>query len=207
MIKKRIVVLASGGGTDLQSIIDAWQNGEINGDIVGVISNNPGAYALERARLAGIKAVSVDYKSYGSVGEYNEELLRELKVLSPDLIVLAGYIKILPGEITREYTNRIINIHPALIPSFCGEGWYGIHVHEGVKASGVKLTGATVHFVDELADHGAIILQESVPVYYEDTPEEIQSRVLEIEHKMLPKAVALFCEDRLEVIGSRVKVK
>ena len=207
MIKKRVVVLASGGGTDLQSIIDAWQIGNINADMVGVISNNPGAYALERARLAGINDICVDYKSYSSACEYNEELLRVLKGLSPDLIVLAGYIKILPKEITGEYVNRIINIHPALIPSFCGEGWYGIHVHEGVKESGVKLTGATVHFVDELADHGAIILQESVPVYYEDTPEEIQSRVLEIEHKMLPKAVALFCDDKLEVIGSRVKIK
>lgn len=186
-----IVVCVSGGGTNLQAIIDGIKNGTIrNTKISGVISNNAGAYALKRAKNERIPAFCISPKSYESREEFNQAFLAKLKELNPDLIVLAGFLVILPEEMTEIYQNRIINIHPSLIPSFCGTGFYGLKVHEAVLARGVKITGATVHFVDAGTDTGKIISQKAVEVLDGDTPEILQRRVMEqAEWVILPRAI------------------
>ncbi|MBQ1547110.1 MAG: phosphoribosylglycinamide formyltransferase [Lachnospiraceae bacterium] len=193
-----IVVLVSGGGTNLQAIIDAIESGTItNARVKAVISNKEDAYALERAKKHGIK---------GKVAK-KAELLSAIKEEGPDLLVLAGFLVVLPEEIIREYENRIINIHPSLIPSFCGQGFYGLRVHEGVLSRGCKVTGATVHFVDEGTDTGPIIIQKAVEVLPGDTPEVLQKRVMEeAEWKILPKAIDLFSNGKLVVKEGKVEV-
>lgn len=187
----RIAVLVSGGGTNLQAVIDAIKSGDItNTEIAVVISNNAGAYALTRARENGIEAVCVSPKNYANRETFNKEFLKTVNSYNVDLIVLAGFLVKIPEEMVHQYSNRIINIHPSLIPSFCGVGFYGLKVHEAALAKGVKVTGATVHFVDEGMDTGRIILQKAVEVKDGDTPEILQKRVMEqAEWKILPKAV------------------
>ena len=197
---KRIAVLASGGGTDLQSIIDAVERGDINGEIAVVVSDKENAYALERARNHSIRA------EYVKRGE-SETLLSLLDSVNIDYVILAGYLGILPEVVVKSYPNRIVNIHPSLIPSFCGMGFYGMRVHEAVYNRGVKYTGATVHFVDEGADTGAIIKQVVVEVEETDTPEIIQQKVLKKEHELLPHVVGLLCDDKVAVVDGRVKIK
>lgn len=186
-----IVVCVSGGGTNLQAIIDGINNETIkNTKITGVISNNPGAYALKRAENAGIPAFCISPKNYESREEFNQKFLDEIKELNPDLIVLAGFLVILPEKMIETYRDRIINIHPSLIPSFCGTGFYGLKVHEAALQRGVKVTGATVHYVDEGTDTGRIILQKAVEVLESDTPEVLQRRVMEqAEWVILPQAI------------------
>ena len=204
---KKLAVLVSGGGTNLQAIIDGVRDGEIHAELEIVISSKPCVYALERARLAGIKTAVIAKNGYTDAAAFTDALLDELKNNHVDGIVLAGYMSILDKRIIDVYPNRIINIHPALIPSFCGEGYYGIRVHRAVLEYGAKVSGATVHFVDEGADTGPIIMQDTVPVEDDDTPEILAARVLQKEHKILKKSVALFCEDRLIVEGRRVKFR
>ncbi|HWQ30814.1 MAG TPA: phosphoribosylglycinamide formyltransferase [Negativicutes bacterium] len=194
----RMAVLVSGGGTNLQTLIDSIEKGEINGEIALVISDRENAYALERAKKHGIKTAFVDRRQCG------ESLLEELKALDVELVVLAGFLSILGSEFVKAYEGRIINIHPSLIPAFCGKGFYGEKVHKAAVEYGVKISGATVHFVDEGTDSGPIILQESVPVYPEDTAEELAARVLKVEHRLLPEAVRLYCEGRLNIEGRKV---
>ncbi len=205
---KNIVVLVSGGGTNLQAIIDAMEAGQIpNGKITCVISSNPDAYALTRARKYDIPTRIIAPKSFPSRERYTQALLESLFQEYADLIVLAGFMTILDKEIIRAYHNKIINVHPSLIPSFCGAGYYGIHVHEKALERGVKCTGATVHFVNEIPDDGPIILQKAVMVEEGDTPEELQQRVMrQAEWVILPKAVQLFCEDKLRVCGRHVTI-
>ncbi|MCI8966144.1 MAG: phosphoribosylglycinamide formyltransferase [Lachnospiraceae bacterium] len=195
----RVCVCVSGGGTNLQAVLDAVDAGTItNAQIVRVISNNKGAFALERARGKGIDAVSVSPKDYGDREQFNEALLGCVDDAEPDLIVLAGFLVVLPPMMIRKYEGRIINIHPALIPSFCGKGYYGLKVHEAVLARGVKITGATVHFVDEGTDTGPIILQKAVEVLPDDTPEVLQRRVMEqAEWVILPQAVNMIANGLL----------
>ena len=199
----KIAVLASGSGTNLQSIIDSIESGNLNCSIEVVIGSKEDIYALERAENKGIKTCVVSRKDYGN--KTSDKILEILKG-KVDLIVLAGYLSILEGEILKEFKDRIINIHPSLIPSFCGPKMYGIKVHEAVINSGVKYTGCTVHFVNEEVDGGAIILQEVVPVYFEDTKEELQKRVLEKEHILLPKAIDLISKNKVEIIEGRAKI-
>ncbi len=196
---KRVVVLVSGGGTNLQALIDAQQRGELkNGFLACVISSNPDAYALERARQAGISTKVVSRKSYASQEAYDEALLAALKEAQADLIVLAGFLLVLGEKVVKAYDRRMINVHPSLIPSFCGDGYYGLRVHEAALEYGVKVTGATVHFVNEVTDGGQIILQKAVDIHEDDTPESLQKRVMEeAEWVLLPKAVSLFCEGKL----------
>lgn len=198
---KNIVVLVSGGGTNLQALIDAQQRGEIeNGRITCVISSKEGAYALERARRHGIPARVIARKGCPDRGEYSQRILDALREEKADLIILSGFMVILDERVARAYPNQIMNIHPALIPAFCGPGFYGLHVHEAVLQSGVKLTGATVHFANEVCDGGPIILQGAIPVENGDTPETLQRRVMEqLEWKLLPKAVSLFCQGKIKV--------
>lgn len=192
---KNIAVLVSGGGTNLQSIIDAVEAGRINGQIKLVISNKEGAYGLERAKNHNIRAVF----------EKDEQAIIDImKESQIDLVVLAGFLKILGPNFTKAFENRIINIHPSLIPSFCGKGYYGLRVHEAAVEYGVKVSGATVHFVDENADTGPIIRQETVEVLPEDSPEDLQQRVLKIEHKILSQVVADYCDDKIRVVGRKV---
>lgn len=188
--KARIAVLISGGGTNLQAILDAEKTGELHsGSVELVISNRTGAYGLERAKAAGVKAVTVTKKQCGSQEAFEDELIRQLDAAKADLIVLAGWLAILSERFTRHYEHRIINIHPALIPSFCGEGFYGLKVHEAALAKGVKVSGATVHYVNEIPDGGEIIAQKAVRVYPGDTPEKLQLRIMkQAEWKLLPKA-------------------
>lgn len=195
----RVCVCVSGGGTNLQAVMDAVDAGTItNAQIVRVISNNKGAFALERARGRGIDAVSVSPKDYGDREQFNEALLRCVDDAEPDLIVLAGFLVVLPPMMIRKYEGRIINIHPALIPSFCGKGYYGLKMHEAVLSRGVKITGATVHFVDEGTDTGPIILQKAVEVLPDDTPEVLQRRVMEqAEWVILPQAVNMIANGLL----------
>ena len=204
-----LAVLVSGGGTNLQALIDAIDNGTItNARISVVISNNANAYALERARSAGIDAVCISPKNYETRGLFHQALLTELQSRNVDLVVLAGYLVAIPPEIVRAFPMRIINIHPSLIPSFCGKGFYGLKVHEGALARGVKVTGATVHFVDEGTDTGPIILQKAVEIRPDDTPESLQRRVMEqAEWVILPQAVDLIANDRLLIQDGLVKVK
>lgn len=187
----KVVVLVSGGGTNLQAIIDSIQKGMVtNTEIVAVISNNKNAYALERAKNAGISAECISPKEFENREAFNEALLAGIKKYEPDLVVLAGFLVILPLALIQEYRNRLLNIHPSLIPSFCGTGYYGLKVHEAVLARGNKVTGATVHFVDEGTDTGPILLQKAVAVKYGDTPEILQKRVMEeAEWELLPKAI------------------
>ena len=187
----RVAVMVSGGGTNLQAIIDAINNKTItNAMIVGVISNNANAYALTRAKDNGIEAVCVSPKDYEDRDEFNDALLAKVNEFKPDLIVLAGFLVKIPEKMVHEYSHRIINIHPSLIPSFCGVGYYGLHVHEEALKKGVKVTGATVHYVDEGMDTGEIIFQKAVDVLDGDTPETLQRRIMEqAEWKLLPKAI------------------
>ena len=198
---KNIVVLVSGGGTNLQALIDSQDRGEIKGGkITCVISSKDGAFALERAKKADIPTVVIPRKEYSDSKAYSEAILAELNRQKADLVVLAGFMTILDECVTKAYPYRIINVHPALIPSFCGEGFYGLKVHEKALEYGVKVSGATVHFVNEQADAGAIILQFPVAVRNDDTPETLQRRIMEkAEWKILPRAVSLFCEDRIEI--------
>ena len=204
----RIAVCVSGGGTNLQAIIDGVQQGSIPSvQIVRVISNNKNAYALERAKQAGIDAVCVSPRDFADRGQFNDAFLREVDACSPDLIVLAGFLVVIPPALIRKYENRIINIHPSLIPSFCGTGYYGLKVHEAVLERGVKITGATVHFVDEGTDTGPIIMQKPVEVRQDDTPEVLQRRVMEeAEWIILPKSLALIAEGKVDVADGRVKI-
>ena len=198
---KNIVVLVSGGGTNLQALIDAQNDGKIqNGKISCVISSNPEAYALERARNNGIDTAVIRRRDYENQEEYDKALVELLKTKKADLIVLAGFMTILGEYVIQSFRNKIINIHPSLIPSFCGEGFYGLRVHKQALKKGVKVTGATVHFVNEICDGGAIILQKAVEVHSGDTPEILQKRVMqEAEWKILPLAVSLFCDGRIRV--------
>ncbi|MGN0380186.1 MAG: phosphoribosylglycinamide formyltransferase [Butyrivibrio sp.] len=195
----RVLVMVSGGGTNLQAIMDSIDDGRIrNAQIVGVISNNAGAYALERARQRGIKSMCVSPKSYIDREQFNEALLETVNSFEADLIVLAGFLVAIPPKMVAAYRNRIINIHPSLIPSFCGRGFYGLKVHEAALARGVKVTGATVHFVDEGTDTGKIILQKPVAVEKGDTPEVLQRRVMEqAEWIILPKAIDMIANNEL----------
>ena len=205
---KNIVVLVSGGGTNLQALIDAQARGEINsGKITCVISSKDGAFALERAKKADIPTVVIPRKEYADSKAYSEAILAELNKQKADLVVLAGFMTILDECVTKAYPYRIINVHPALIPSFCGEGFYGLKVHEKALEYGVKVSGATIHFVNEKADAGAIILQGVVNVENDDTPEILQRRIMEnVEWKLLPKAVSLFCEDRIQIKDGKAYV-
>ena len=205
---KKIAVLVSGGGTNLQALIDAQGRGEIvGGQIAAVISSAPDAYALERAKNAGIPGCVIARKAYTSNREMTLALVDKLKELDIDLVVLAGFMVILTEEMVRAFPNAIINVHPALIPSFAGPGCYGLHVHEKALEYGVKLSGATVHFVSEECDGGPIISQKAVEVLPDDTPEVLQRRIMEqAEWKLLPQAVSLFCQDRLKVEGRTVRV-
>ena len=204
----RIVVLVSGGGTNLQAIIDKIENGRItNAEIVGVISNKKDAYALTRAKNHGIQGKCISPKDFESREAFNLEMIREINGMKPDLIVLAGYLVILPEQIVKEFAGRMINIHPSLIPSFCGVGYYGLRVHEEVLARGCKVTGATVHFVDEGADTGPIILQRAVEVEYDDTPEILQKRVMEqAEWEILPQAIDAIANNRVKIEGGKVRI-
>lgn len=205
----RVGVLVSGGGTNLQAIMDAVDSGKItNAEISLVVSNNPGAYALNRAESRGIPAKCISPKTFENREEFHKALLLELQENKIDLVVLAGFLVAIPPMIVEAYPSRIINIHPSLIPSFCGVGFYGLHVHEGVLARGVKVTGATVHFVDTGTDTGPIILQKAVKIKSDDTPEVLQRRVMEkAEWKILPKAINLIANDKVKVVDGRVETE
>lgn len=207
--KKRVAVLVSGGGTNLQAILDAEDSGVISsGEVALVVSSKEGAFALERAKKHNIETLVLPRKNFPDRKSYSDALREMLEKYKIDLVVLAGFMIILDGSFIRAYENRIINVHPALIPSFCGDGFYGLHVHEVALAKGVKVTGATVHFVNEICDGGPIILQKAVQVAQNDTPETLQRRVMEeAEWKILPEAVELFCAGKLTVNGNIVTVK
>ena len=202
---KRIAVLVSGGGTNLQALIDAQGRGElVNGEIAAILSSSPDAYALERAKRAGIPGYVLPRGDARAVTAALVERLRELDI---DLVVMAGFMTIVTEELFQAYPNAVLNIHPSLIPSFCGVGCYGLHVHEKALAYGVKVSGATVHFVTEECDAGPIVLQKAVEVLPDDTPETLQRRIMEqCEWKLLPRAVSLFCQGRLKVEGRKVTI-
>ncbi len=203
-----IVVCVSGGGTNLQAIIDGVQSGTItNTNIRAVISNNPGAYALERAKAHGMEGACISPKQFEDRESFNQAFLQKLDSYQPDLVVLAGFLVVLPEAMIRQYRNRIINVHPSLIPSFCGKGYYGLKVHESALARGVKVTGATVHFVDEGTDTGPIILQHPVMVEVGDTPKSLQQRVMEqAEWKILPQAIDLIASGKVAVEDGKVVI-
>ena len=205
----KLAVLVSGGGTNLQAIIDAIDAGTItNAKIDVVISNNANAYALERAKNHGIEGMCISPKSYENREQFNDALTQTIVDRGIDLVVLAGYLVIIPPQLIAAYKNRIINIHPSLIPSFCGTGYYGLKVHEAALKRGVKVTGATCHFVDEGTDTGPIILQKAVSVEPDDTPKSLQQRVMEqAEWKIMPQAIDLIANDRIEVVDGRVVIK
>ncbi|MBG0763608.1 MAG: phosphoribosylglycinamide formyltransferase [Tissierellales bacterium] len=205
MGRLNIAVLISGSGTNLQALIDSVNRGKVNGSIRLVISNNKEAFGLKRAEKNSIKNLYIDPQKY-TMEEYDLEIIKECKAEEIDLIVLAGYLKILSKEILLKYKNKIINIHPSLIPSFAGKNYYGIKVHKKAVEYGVKVSGATTHFVDEEPDGGPIIIQETVDVNFEDTAELLQKKVLEVEHKILSETVSLYCDGKLEVIGRKVKI-
>lgn len=204
----KIAVCVSGGGTNLQAILDAIDNGTItNTQVSVVISNNPNAYALERAKNHGIEAICISPKSYATRDEFNKDFLAKLNSYEVDLVVLAGFLVVIPEEMIRAYRNRIINIHPSLIPSFCGTGFYGLKVHEGVLERGVKVTGATCHFVDEGTDTGPIILQKAVEVLQTDTPEVLQKRVMEqAEWVIMPKAIDMIANGKVSVVDGKTVI-
>ncbi len=205
----KVVVCVSGGGTNLQAVMDAMAEGEItNAKITGVISNNQNAFALERAKKAGIPAFCISPRDYGDRAAFHEALLKKVDELAPDLIVLAGYLVTIPEEMIEAYQNRIINIHPSLIPAFCGVGYYGLKVHEGALARGVKISGATVHFVDAGTDTGPIIFQKAVEVKPGDTPKTLQQRIMEeAEWKILPKAIDYIANGKVKIVDNRVIVE
>jgi formyltetrahydrofolate-dependent phosphoribosylglycinamide formyltransferase len=207
MKKLNLVVLASGGGTNLQAIIDSIEAGKLDAQIKAVISNNSKSGVLERARNHNITDIHLSHKQFATPEEFDQKLLSILKENEIDMIVLAGYMKMISPTVIRQYKNRIINIHPALLPSFGGKGMYGIHVHEAVIESGVKVSGVTVHLVDEIYDHGAIVMQKTVPVLDDDTPESLADRVLKVEHQAYSEAIQLFAEDRIEIRGNRSYLK
>ena len=205
----RVGVLVSGGGTNLQAILDAIDAGTIrNAKVEVVISNNAGAFALDRAKKHGIPAECLSPKDFASREEFNEALVAKIDSYELDLIVLAGYLVKIPAAMIEKYRNKIINIHPSLIPSFCGAGYYGLHVHEKALERGVRVTGATVHFVDTGTDTGPIILQKAVKIKSDDTPEVLQRRVMEkAEWKILPKAINLIANDKVKVVDGRVETE
>ena len=207
MKKLNLVVLASGGGTNLQAIIDSIEAGKLDAQIKAVISNNSKSGALERARNHNITDIHLSHKQFASPEEFNQKLLSILKENETDLVVLAGYMKMISPTVIREYRNKIINIHPALLPSFGGKGMYGIHVHEAVIESGVRVTGVTVHTVDEVYDHGPILFQKCVPVSSDDTPEGLQQKVLPHEHEAYSRVVQLFAEGRIEIRDNRAFIR
>ena len=206
---KNIVVLVSGGGTNLQALIDAEKSGIIKGGkITCVIASKEGVYALERAAQNGIKSRVIPRKEYTDIASYTKAVTDALIEEKADLIVYAGFMTILDEQVVKAFPYKMMNVHPALIPSFCGKGFYGLHVHEAALAAGVKLSGATVHFVTEECDGGPIIMQKAVPVENGDTPETLQRRIMEqAEWKILPEAVSLFCQDRIEIIDGKAYVK
>lgn len=205
MLKTKIAVFVSGGGTNFEALINAQENGKIpHGEIVLMVSSSKTAYALKRAENHGIKSVVCSKKELGSQESFEEEILKNLEENNIQLIVLAGFMSILSKKFTKKYENRIINIHPSLIPSFCGEGFYGLHVHEAALKKGVKVTGATVHIVNEIPDGGPIIMQRAVYVEENDTPETLQKRVMEqAEWKILPESVELMCSGRIKIENGR----
>lgn len=205
MLKTKIAVFVSGGGTNFEALINAQENGKIpHGEIVLMVSSSKTAYALKRAENHGIKSVVCSKKELGSQESFEEEILKNLEENDIQLIVLAGFMSILSKEFTKKYENRIINIHPSLIPSFCGEGFYGLHVHEAALKKGVKVTGATVHIVNEIPDGGPIIMQRAVYVKENDTPEILQKRVMEqAEWKILPESVELMCSGKVKIENGR----
>lgn len=207
-MSKRIAVLVSGGGTNLQALLDAQGRGElVNGTISAVISSSPEAYALKRAERAGVPGHVLRREDYPDVDAMTRALVALLRSLKIDLVVMAGYMTIVSNALFQAYENAVINIHPSLIPSFCGRGCYGLHVHEKALEYGVKVSGATVHFVNEECDAGPIILQQAAEVLPDDTPESLQRRIMEqCEWKLLPRAVSLFCQDRLKVEGRTVRI-
>ena len=207
--QKKIAVLVSGGGTNLQALIDAQQRGELGaGKITLVIASKPGVYALERAANAGIEGRVLARKDYDSIAAYSKALADEMTAAGIDLVVLAGFLTIIDEQVYEAFPNKILNVHPALIPSFCGKGFYGLHVHEAALAKGVKVSGATVHIVTPECDAGPIVLQKAVEVKQGDTPEILQRRIMEeAEWKILPEAVRLFCEDKIMVEDDRVYIK
>lgn len=206
MGKIRIAILISGGGTNLQAIIDAMKEEKINGEIRLVISDQKDVYGLKRAQRENIDTMTIVRSDFNTRKEWNEEILSRLQSYSIDLVLLAGFMSILDESIVRNFPNAIMNIHPALIPSFCGKGYFGKRVHQAVLDYGAKVTGVTIHFVDEGADTGPIILQEAIEVKQDDTVDTLAHRVLKIEHKLYPKAVQLFTEGKLRVEGRRVSI-
>ena len=208
MAEKKIGVLVSGGGTNLQALIDAEKRGELGGGkITLVIASKPGVYALERAANNSIKGVVLARKEYGSIADYSKALADTLEAEGIDLVVLAGFLTIIDEQVYERFPNRILNVHPALIPSFCGKGFYGLHVHEAALEKGVKVSGATVHIVTPECDAGPIVLQKAVEVKQDDTPETLQKRIMEeAEWKILPEAVKLFCEDKITVKDDKVYI-
>ena len=206
---KKIAVLVSGGGTNLQALIDAEARGELGaGKITLVIASKPGVYALERAANAGIEGRVLARKDYDSIAAYSRALADEMTAAGIDLVVLAGFLTIIDEQVYEAFPNKILNVHPALIPSFCGKGFYGLHVHEAALAKGVKVSGATVHIVTPECDAGPIVLQKAVEIKQGDTPEILQRRIMEeAEWKILPEAVRLFCEDKITVEENRVYIK
>ena len=205
----KIAVLVSGGGTNLQALIDAQERGEIPGGKLSlVVAGKPGVFALERAKKANIPSIVLRKKNFASQEDYDNALIQTLEEAEIDLVVLAGFLTIIGEKVIRRFENKILNIHPSLIPSFCGEGYYGLRVHEAALSRGVKVTGATVHFVNEICDGGPIVLQKAVSVENGDTPETLQRRVMEqAEWEILPKAVALFCKGRLAIENNIVSIK
>jgi phosphoribosylglycinamide formyltransferase-1 len=205
----KIAVLVSGGGTNLQALIDAQKRGELgNGEISLVIASKPGVYALERAANNGIASMVLARKDYGSIAEYSKALADTLVQEGTDLVVLAGFLTIIDEQVYEKFPNRILNVHPALIPSFCGKGFYGLHVHEAALDKGVKVSGATVHIVTPECDAGPIVLQQAVQVKQDDTPETLQRRIMEeAEWKILPLAVKLFCDGKITVENNKVYIK
>jgi len=209
MLKTRIAVLVSGGGTNLQALIDAEKRGELgNGEIALVISSKPDVYALERAKINGIESKVLCRKEYDSIAAYSKALADEMTAAKIDLVVLAGFLTIFDEQVYEAFPDKILNVHPALIPSFCGKGYYGLHVHEAALEKGVKVSGATVHIVIPECDAGPIVLQKAVDVMQDDTPETLQKRIMEqAEWSLLPKAVRLFCDGRIEVKDNKVFIK
>ncbi len=209
MKTKKIAVLVSGGGTNLQALIDAEGRGELgNGKITLVIASKPGVFALERAEKAGIVSLVLARRDYETIADYSKALADALTDAGIDLVVLAGFLTIIDEQVYRAFPNRILNVHPALIPSFCGKGFYGLHVHEAALEKGVKISGATVHIVTPECDAGPIVLQKAVEVMEGDTPEALQRRIMEeAEWKILPKAVQLFCDGKIEVADNIVHIK
>ena len=208
MQNKKIAVLVSGGGTNLQALIDAQARGELGGgEITLVIASKPGVYALERAANAGIEGIVLPRKEYDTIASYSKALSDTMLAAGIDLVVLAGFLTIIDEQVYNAFPNRILNVHPALIPSFCGKGYYGLYVHEAALAKGVKVSGATVHIVTPECDAGPIVLQKAVEVKDDDTPETLQKRIMiEAEWKILPEAVKLFCQDRIVVEGNRARI-